>query len=199
MHIQSWILWGWLGSGFFLMMHIGDAQSLGDLEMQPASSKSQISSSMKAWYLKGIVYSFDDTSGPVVDRSISTRLVCLTSAGDLEMMLENLLVSMECNCCCVSGGMSASCSWIGDLLLSCACVMKLEQLGKAGSRGFEYSFLSEALPLCWCDEPMLCIVLEASTSVMDPKTVFLGSFNYMSWGIKYWYKHFLQLFMLNIM
>ena len=68
-----------------------------------------------------------------------------------------------------------SCSWIGDLLLSCACVVKLEQLGKGGSRGFEYSFLSEAFPLCSCNEHMLYIALVAPTSVMDPKTVFLGS------------------------
>ena len=102
-------------------MHIGDAQLLRDLKMQPASSKSLISSLTKDWYFKEIVYGFDDPGGPVVGRSFSTRLVCPKSAGDLEMMLENLLVSMECNCCHISGGTSASCSWIGDLLLSCVC------------------------------------------------------------------------------
>ena len=92
------------------MMHIGDAQSLRDLEMQLAASKSWISSLMKDWYFKGIVYGFDDTGGYMVGRSISTRLVHPKSAGDLEMMLENLLASMECNCCCVCAGTSVSCS-----------------------------------------------------------------------------------------
>ena len=73
---------------FFLMMHIGDAQSLRHLEMQQASFKSQIYSSTKDWYFKGIVYGFDDTGGPLVGKSISTRLVCPKSAGDLEMMLQ---------------------------------------------------------------------------------------------------------------
>ena len=109
------------------MMHMGDAQSLSDLEMHPASSRSLISSLTKDLYLEGMVYGFVETSGPVVGRSISIKLVLPKSAGNVEMMPVNLLVSMVLSLCC---------SCIGDLLLSCACIQKLELSRNTGSRGF---------------------------------------------------------------
>ena len=46
-------------------MHMGHAQSLSDLEMHPASSRSFISLSTKDLYLRGMVLGFVDTGGPV--------------------------------------------------------------------------------------------------------------------------------------
>ena len=91
-------------------MHIRDAQSLSDLEMQLASSRSFLSSSTNNLYFKGIVYSFVETGGPVVGRSISIRLVLPKSVGDLEIISANLLVSILLSFCCMSNGTFASCS-----------------------------------------------------------------------------------------
>ena len=104
-------------------MHMRDAQLLSDLEMQPASSRSFISSSTKDLYFSGMVYGFIATGGPVVGRFISTKLVLPKSVGDLEMMHVNLLFNIVLGLCCISVRMFASCSCIGDLLLSCACVV----------------------------------------------------------------------------
>ena len=76
------------------MMHIRDAQLLSDLEMQLASLRGFISSSMKDLYFKGMVYGSVETGGPVVGRFISMRLVHPKSAGDLEIISANLLVSI---------------------------------------------------------------------------------------------------------
>ena len=80
-------------------MHIGDTQSLRDLEMHLASSRSLISSLTKAFYFKGAVYGFVDTGGPVVERSISMRLVHPKSVGYLEIMSVNLLVNIVLSLC----------------------------------------------------------------------------------------------------
>ena len=77
---------------------------------------------MKDLYLRGMVYGFVETGGPVAGRSISIKLVCPKSAGDLEMMPVNLLVSIVFSLHCISNRTLASCSCIGDLLLLCACV-----------------------------------------------------------------------------
>ena len=53
-------------------------------------------------------------------RSISIKLVLPKSVGDLEMMPINLLFNMVLSLCCISSGMFASYSCIGNLLLSCA-------------------------------------------------------------------------------
>ena len=68
-------------------MQMGDVQSLSDFDMQPVSS-----SSMNDLYLRGIVYGLDATGKPVVDRSISTRLVLQKSADELDMMHANWLL-----------------------------------------------------------------------------------------------------------
>ena len=49
---------------------MGDAQLLIDIEMQPASYRSFISSSTNDLYLGGIVYGLDATGKPAVGRSI---------------------------------------------------------------------------------------------------------------------------------
>ena len=100
------------------MMHMGDAQSLNDLEIHPVSSRSLISSSMKDLYFKGIVYSFFATDGPVVCRSISTRFVLQKSVGDLEMIhvkLFNIALSLLW----INDGTFVSCSFIDGLLSLC--------------------------------------------------------------------------------
>ena len=56
------------------------------------------------------------------------------------MMPVNLLVSMVFSLHCISNGMFAPCCCIGDLLLSCACVWKLELSGNTGSRGFWFQW-----------------------------------------------------------
>ena len=63
------------------------------------------------------------------------------------MMSENLLVSTVCSLCCISDGTFASCGCIDDLLMLCACVVKLEQLRNTGSRGLEGWVLTQALTL----------------------------------------------------
>ena len=159
---------------------MGDAQWLSDLEMHPASSRSFISLSMKDLYFRGVVYGFVATDGPVVGRSISTKLVLLKSVGDLEIIHVDSLFNIVLSLCCITGGTFASCSCIGDLLLSCACVWKLDWSGNTGSRGFTCCFSSVsscALSL------MDCVVLEETfstystlfTLVMDPKMVFLNN------------------------
>ena len=59
--------------------------------MQPASSRSFISSSTNDLYLRGIVHALDATGKPVVGRSISTRLVLPKSADvdELDIMHAN--------------------------------------------------------------------------------------------------------------
>ena len=116
--------------------------------------------------------------GLLVGRSISIKLVLPKSVGDLEIMHVNLLINIVLSLCCISGGTFASHSCISELLLSCACVWKLEWSGNTGSRGFTCCCgcgLSSVLSL------MDCIVVEDifsthstfSTLVMDPKTVLL--------------------------
>ena len=136
---------------------MGEAQlHIMTWKCSPASSRSFISSSTKDLYFKGMVYGFVETGGPVVGRSISIRLVLLKSVGDLEMMPENLLVSIVCSLCCISNGTLASCSCIGDLLMLCACVVKLEQLGNTRSRGFAGWALMWASTLLCFTEYMFC-------------------------------------------
>ena len=130
---------------------------------------------MKDLYLKGMVHGFVETGGPVVGRSISIRLVLTKSVGDLEIISANLLVSILLSFCCMSNGTFASCSWIGDLLLSCACIVKLEWLGKAGSRGSKGWVLTLALTCGHSGEYMCCTFSTLFTSVVEPKIVFLGS------------------------
>ena len=115
---------------------MGDAQLLSDLEMHLASSRSFISLSMKDLYFSSMVYGFIAMCGPVVGRSISTKLVLPKSVGDLEMMHVNLLFNIVLSLCCITGGTFASCSCIADLLISCGCVWKREWSGNTGSRGF---------------------------------------------------------------
>ena len=67
--------------------------------MQPASSRSLISSSTKVLYFKGMVYRFVETGGPVVGRSISMRLVHPKSAEDFEIISANLLISILLSLC----------------------------------------------------------------------------------------------------
>ena len=62
---------------------------------------------------------------PVVGRSISIKLVLPKSGGDLEMMPVNLLFNMVLSLCCISSRTLASCSCIGDMLLSCAYVLEV--------------------------------------------------------------------------
>ena len=161
-------------------MHMGDAQLVSDLEMYPVSSGSFISLSMKHLYFSGMVYGFVAMGGPVVGRSISTKLVLLKSVGDLEIMHVNSLFNTVLSLCCITGRTFASCSCIHDLLLSCACIWKLDWSRNTGSRGFTcYSSCvsSCALPL------MDSIVLEEtfsmhstlSTLAMEPKMVFWRS------------------------
>ena len=100
------------------MMQMGDAQLLSDLEMQPAFSRSFISSSMKDLYFRGMVYGFVAMGGPVVGRSISTKLVLLKSVGDLEILHVNSLFNIVLSLFCITGVTFASCSCIGDLLLT---------------------------------------------------------------------------------
>ena len=78
-------------------MQMGDAQSLSDFDMQPASSRSFISSSMNDLYLRGIVYGLDATGKPVVARSISTRLVLPKCADELDMMHANWMLTIWFN------------------------------------------------------------------------------------------------------
>ena len=133
MHMWSCGLSGWLGSGFFFTMHIRDAQSLRDLEMHQASSRSLISSLMKVLYFKGMVYSFVETSGPVVGRSISMRLVCPKSVEDLEIISANLLVSIVLSLCWISNGTFAAKCW-------CFCYeLKVDVV----------SYCSNSMCLCW--------------------------------------------------
>ena len=75
-------------------MHMGDAQLLSDLEMHPASSRSFISLLMKDLYFSGMVYGFVAMGGPVVGRSISTKLVLLKSVGELEIIHVNSLFNI---------------------------------------------------------------------------------------------------------
>ena len=129
---------------------MGDAQLLSDLEMHPASSRSFISSSMKDLYFSSMVYGFVAIGGPVVGRSISTRLVLPKSVGYLEIIHLNSLFNIVLSLCCITGWTFAFCSCISDLLLSCACVWKFDWPGNTGSRGFTcYSSCvsSCALPL----------------------------------------------------
>ena len=60
--------------------------------------------------------------GPVVGRSISTKLVLPQSVGDLEIMHVNSLFNIVLRLCCITGGTFVPCSCIGELLLSCPCV-----------------------------------------------------------------------------
>ena len=60
--------------------------------MQPASSRSFISSSMNDLYFRGIVYGLDATGKPVVYRSIFTRLVLPKSADGLDIIHANWLL-----------------------------------------------------------------------------------------------------------
>ena len=85
-----WLAGVWL----FLDYQMGDAQSLSDFEIHPASSRNFISSSMKDLYFKGMVYGFDVTGRPVVGQSISTRFVLPKSVEDLETIHVNLVLSM---------------------------------------------------------------------------------------------------------
>ena len=161
-------------------MHMGDAQLLSDLEMHLASSSSFISLSMKDLYFSGMVYGFVAMSGPVVGRSISTKLGSSEICGDLEMIHVNSLFNIILSLCCITGGTFVSCSCIGDLLLSYACVWKLDWSGNTGSMGF--TCCSSCVSSCALSL-MDCIVLEEtfsmhstlSTLVMDPKMVFLKS------------------------
>ena len=89
MHILSCSLLGWLRSSFFFTIQMGDAHSLIDFEIQPASSRSFISLSMNDLYFRGILYGLDATDRPVVGRSISTKLVLPKSADDCEIMHAN--------------------------------------------------------------------------------------------------------------
>ena len=120
-----------------------------------------------------MVYVFVETGGPVVGMSISIKLVLPKSVGDLEMMPVNLLVSMVFSLHCISNVTFASCTCIGDLLLSCACVWKLELSGNTGSRGFEGWDLSCALSLWCCSEHMFWTYSALSTLVMEPNLNFM--------------------------
>ena len=73
---------------------MGDTQSLSDFDIQPASSRSFISSSTSDLYLIGIVYGLDATGKPIVGRSISTRLVLPKFADELDMMHANWLLTI---------------------------------------------------------------------------------------------------------
>ena len=103
------------------------------------------------------------------------RLVLPKSVGDLEMTPVNLLVSMVCSLHCISNGTFASCSCIGDLLMSCACVVKLEWLGNTGHRGLEGWVLSCTLTLWCCSEYIFYTFSALSTLAMEPKIVFFRS------------------------
>ena len=98
-------------------MQIEDAQSLIDFEMQPAFSKSFISSSMNDLYLRGLVYGLDATGKPVVGRSISTKLVPTKSADNLDIIHSNWLLIMWFSLSLAVCGMYASCSITAGLLL----------------------------------------------------------------------------------
>ena len=89
-------------------MQMSDAQSLIDLEMQPASFRSFISSSMNDLYLRGIVYGLDATGKPVVGRSISTRLVLPKSADELDILHVDWLFIMWFSLSLAAWGISAS-------------------------------------------------------------------------------------------
>ena len=117
----------------FLTIQMGDVQSLSDFEIHPASSRSFISSSMKDLFFTGMAYSFDATGRPVVDRSISTKFAPPKAAEDLETIHVNSVLNMQSNWFLTSCGISTSCSVIASLLLSVACIWKLECFGKAGS------------------------------------------------------------------
>ena len=78
-----------------MTMQMGDAQSLIDFKMQPASSRSLISSSMNDLYLRGIEYGLEATGKPVVGRSISTKLVLPKPADDLDIIHANWLLIMR--------------------------------------------------------------------------------------------------------
>ena len=65
---------------------MGDAQSLIDFEMQPASSRSLIYSSMNDLYLRVIVYGLDAIGKPFVGRSFSTKFVLPKSADDVKII-----------------------------------------------------------------------------------------------------------------
>ena len=148
--------------------------------MHLASSRSFISVSMKDLYFSGMVYGFVAMDGPVVGRSISTKLVLLKSAGDLEIIHVNSLFNIVLSLCCITGRAFAFCSCISDLLLSCSFVWKLDWSGNTGSRGF--TCCSSCVSSCALSL-MNCIVLEEtfsthstlSTLAMDPKTVFFRS------------------------
>ena len=73
---------------------MGDAQSLSDFEIHPASSRSLISSSAMDLYFRGMVYGFDASGRPIVGRSISTKFVLPKSAEDLETLHVNLVLSI---------------------------------------------------------------------------------------------------------
>ena len=132
-HILSCSFLGWLGSGFFFTIQMGDAQSLIDFEMQLASSRSLISSSVNDLYLRGIVYGLDATGKPVVGRYISIKLVLPKSADDLETIHSYWLLIMWFSLSLADYGTSASCSIMVGLPLSLAWIWKLECSGKAGS------------------------------------------------------------------
>ena len=67
------------------------------------------------------------------------------------MMPVNLLVSVVFSLHCISNRTFASCSCIGDLLLSCACVWKLELSGSTGSKGFASNGQAEICHMpCHC-------------------------------------------------
>ena len=164
---------------------MGDAQSLSDLEVHLASPRGFISSSMKDLYFSGMLYGFVATGGPVVRRSISTKLVLLKSVGDLEIMHVNSLFNIVLSLCCITGRTFVSCSCIGDLLLSCACVWKLGWSENTGSRGFTCcsSWVSPcALSLmdCVVSEETFSTHSTLSTLVMDPKMVFFRCLIYVN-------------------
>ena len=101
-------------------MQMGDAQLLIDFEMQPASSRNFISSSMNDLYLRGMVYGLDVTGKPVVGRSISTKLVLPKSADNLDIIHATWLLIMQFTLSLAACGMSVSCSITAGLLLSLA-------------------------------------------------------------------------------
>ena len=175
----------WLtGVGLLLHNANGRCQSLSDLEMHLASSRSFILSSMKNLYFKGMVYGFVAMGGPIVGRSISTKFIQLKSAEDLETIHVNSLFNIVLSLFCINGGTFAFCSYISDLLLSCACVWKLDWSGNTGSRGCTcfcgVSLCALSMMNCIALGEMFLMHSTLFTLVMNPKMVFLNNFISMS-------------------